>query len=95
LTGPLADKDHLVDWDHKYVQVFCDLARKYSIDIVPGTIVEGDKTEDAVINSAYYIDNKGNILMDYQKVHLWHPERKWLTRGTSTSHVILPMHEIA
>jgi predicted amidohydrolase len=81
LTGPLADKDHLVDWDQKHHKVFCEFAKKYSIDIVPGTIVEGDKAEDAVINCAYYIDSSGEVLLKYQKVHLWHPERKWLTRG--------------
>jgi predicted amidohydrolase len=81
LTGPLEDKSHLVDWESKHHKEFCTLAKKYAIDIVPGTIVEGDKSDDSILNSAYYIDHNGEVLLKYQKVHLWHPERKWLTKG--------------
>lgn len=65
------------------VQRFCDLAVKYNLDVVPGTLIERDPKDGRVYNTAYYIDRSGEILLSYRKVHLWHPERKYLTKGES------------
>lgn len=65
------------------VKRFCDLAVKYNLDVVPGTLIEKDPEDGLVYNTAYYIDRSGEILLSYRKVHLWHPERKYLTKGES------------
>ena len=42
--------------------------------------------EDILINVAYFIDDKGQILGRYQKKNLWHPERPHLTSSTNDPH---------
>ena len=62
-----------------YLRKYQALAKDHDICIVPGTIVEwhpggaGKKEEDRLINVAYFIDNKGDILGSYQKKNLWYP----------------------
>lgn len=63
------------------VNRFCDLAKKYQMDVVPGTLIERDPKDGHVYNTAYYIDRSGKILLSYRKVHLWHPERTYLKNG--------------
>ncbi|KAI8090988.1 Nitrilase/cyanide hydratase and apolipo protein N-acyltransferase [Gilbertella persicaria] len=63
------------------VQRFCQLAKKYKMDIVPGTLIERDPQDGHVYNTAYYIDQSGHILLAYRKMHLWHPERSYLKEG--------------
>lgn len=60
---------------------FGELARRYGLDIVPGTLVEQDPTDKKYYNVAYYIDKSGEALLAYRKVHLWAPERMYLTEG--------------
>ncbi|KAI7880851.1 carbon-nitrogen hydrolase [Lichtheimia hyalospora FSU 10163] len=60
---------------------FCSLAKQYDLDIVSGTIVEIDPEDGKMYNCAYYIDNRGQVLLEYRKVHLWHPERDYLHQG--------------
>ncbi len=79
VVGPLEGRADLADFDGKYVQHFQKLARKYQIDIVPGSIIEGD--ESGLYNTAYYIDRSGDILGKYQKVNLWLPERSYISPG--------------
>ncbi|KAI8089212.1 carbon-nitrogen hydrolase [Halteromyces radiatus] len=57
------------------------LARKYQMDLVPGTIVEHDEEQNVYRNTAYYIDYTGRVLLKYDKVHLWQHERSYLTQG--------------
>ena len=79
ITGPLSSNKALADYERRYVQHFQQLAVRYSIDIVPGTIIEGDSM--SLYNTAYYIDKHGNILSQYHKVNLWLPERSYITPG--------------
>jgi predicted amidohydrolase len=65
------------------VNRFCELAKKYKMDIVPGTLIERDPTDGHVYNTSHYIDQSGEILMSYRKVHLWHPERYYMKKGES------------
>lgn len=60
---------------------FQQLAKKYDMDLVPGTLIERDPKDGFVYNTAYYIDKSGKVLLSYRKVHLWHPERLYLTKG--------------
>jgi predicted amidohydrolase len=59
VMGPLNGRADLADFDGRYVKQFQELAIKYAIDIVPGSIIEGD--ERGVYNTAYYIDQTGAL----------------------------------
>lgn len=83
LAGPLEGHIELADFDSRYVKRFQQLAMQYGIDIVPGSIIEGD--ENGLYNTTYYIDQQGDILGRYRKVNLWLPERSYITPGTSTA----------
>jgi len=83
ITGPLLGNDKYVDFNRKYRDYFQKLAKKYSIDIVTGSFIEGDGKD--WFNTTYYIDSKGKIKGKYRKVNLWHPERRYLTSGNEIS----------
>lgn len=79
VMGPLNGRADLADFDGRYIRHFQALARKYAIDIVPGSIIEGDET--GLYNTAYYIDHTGSILGRYRKVNLWLSERSYIDPG--------------
>jgi predicted amidohydrolase len=79
LLGPLNGRANLADFDGQYVKHFQRLAKQYDVDIVPGSIIEGD--ESGLYNTTCYIDHTGAILGEYRKVHLWLPERSYITPG--------------
>ncbi|ORX52747.1 carbon-nitrogen hydrolase [Hesseltinella vesiculosa] len=59
---------------------FSSLAQKHHIDIVPGTLIEADE-HGHMLNTSYYIDNQGTVLLKYDKVNLWQQERRYLQPG--------------
>jgi predicted amidohydrolase len=79
VVGPLLGKNKFADYDGRYFKHFQQLASKYTIDVVAGSIPEG--TQRGLFNTACYIDSKGNILGKYRKVNLWIPERDYNTPG--------------
>lgn len=79
LTGPLIGRRDLADFDQRYVGIFQAMAAKYDIDIVPGSIIEGDSA--GLHNTAYYIDHSGKILGRYRKVNLWITEHCYIQPG--------------
>lgn len=79
VTGPVSGNQDYVDFEGRYVQHFQQLASRYAIDIVPGSIIEG--TPQGWYNTAYYIDRTGEVRGKYRKNNLWHPERPYLTAG--------------
>jgi predicted amidohydrolase len=81
VTGPLNGDVGMADYEGRYVRRFQQLARKYAIDIVPGSIIEGDGSDGRLYNTTYYVDSRGEIKGRYRKVHLWHPERSYITPG--------------
>lgn len=83
IAGPLDGRVDLADFDQQYVKHFQKLAAQYHIDIVPGSIIEGD--EDGLYNTAYYIDRDGDILSQYRKNNLWLSERSYITPGNDIS----------
>lgn len=83
IAGPLNGRNEFADYDSRYVRRFQRLAAKYKIDIVPGSIIEGD--DAALYNTTYYIDRGGEILGRYRKVNLWLPERSYITAGNKVS----------
>ena len=79
VTGPLSGDQRFADYEGRYIRHFQRLAVQYAIDIVPGSIIEGD--DSGLYNTTYYIDKCGEIKGKYRKVNLWHPERPYLTPG--------------
>jgi len=79
VTGPIFGKKAFVDSSGDYRKYFQSLASKFSIDIVAGSIIEGDS--HGWFNTTYYIDSMGKIRGVYRKVNLWLPERAYLTPG--------------
>ncbi|KAI9490824.1 carbon-nitrogen hydrolase [Zychaea mexicana] len=67
--------------DKSACERYCQLALTHNLDIVAGTIVERDPDDGQIYNCCYYISNDGTVLMEYRKVHLWHPERDHVRRG--------------
>jgi predicted amidohydrolase len=85
VTGPLNGDVRMADYAGRYVRYFQQLASKYAIDIVPGSIIEGDCNDGRLYNTTYYIDRCGEIKGRYRKVNLWHPERGYITPGNEFS----------
>ena len=85
VTGPLNGDVRMADHEGRYVRHFQYLARKYALDIVPGSIIErhcgGLPNDGRLYNTTYYIDRRGEIKGRYCKVNLWHPERGYITPG--------------
>ncbi|HEY0754819.1 MAG TPA: carbon-nitrogen hydrolase family protein [Ktedonobacteraceae bacterium] len=79
VLGPLNGRVDLADFDGQYIRHFQDLAQEYAIDIVPGSIIEGDMA--GIYNTAYYIDRTGKLLGRYRKVNLWLSERHYVDPG--------------
>lgn len=72
----------------KYLAAYCELAKELNICIVPGTIVQKEEN-GTLTNIAYFIDNEGRILGQYQKKNLWHPERPHLTSSAHEKHEVV------
>ncbi len=79
VTGPIEAKHALASKDEKYLRYFQNLADKFKIDIVPGSMIV--EKEGKLYNTSYYIDNTGKVLGEYQKINLWHPERSHFEPG--------------
>ncbi|KAL8992704.1 MAG: hypothetical protein Q9169_006896 [Polycauliona sp. 2 TL-2023] len=76
-----------------YLKKYCALAKELGICIVPGTIIERHEDPETkkqkLLNVAYFIGDKGEILGRYQKKNLWHPERPYLTSSTHEPHEVI------
>jgi omega-amidase len=60
----------IADEDAKDISAFLsDLALKYSIHIIGGSIAK--KTEDGISNTLLVAENSGNIIKEYNKLHLF------------------------
>lgn len=59
---------------------FVALAKKYAVDIVTGTCMEGRAKEN--LSTSYYVNKHGKILGSYHKNHLYPSERAFLSPGT-------------
>ncbi|MBS3127962.1 carbon-nitrogen hydrolase family protein [Candidatus Woesearchaeota archaeon] len=81
ITGPFEDGIHekYADKEKRYARHFQRLAKKYKIDIVPGSIIEKEKSK--FYNTTCYINAKGRILASYRKMNLWSEEKKNITPG--------------
>lgn len=80
VTGPMLRNMKFVDDDCKLVGIFSEMAKKYRVDLVPGSFME--KEDGVVFNTTYYIDFNGKVLGKYKKVNLWVSERGYIAPGT-------------
>lgn len=84
ITGPIEERlNEFADTETKYCKFFQKLAKKYKIDIVPGSIIE--KNKQGVHNITHYIESNGNIKSTYNKINLWHPEKRYINAGNKIS----------
>lgn len=79
VLGPLLGRADLADFTGQYIRAFQALALKYDLDIVPGSVIEGDET--GLYNTTCYIDHSGEVLGRYRKVNLWLSERSYIDPG--------------
>ena len=80
LTGSLPNERQIIDREGRFLRHFQQLAVQHSIEIVPGSLIEGD--ERGIYNTAYYIDAGGSVRGSHRKVNLWLPERGAITAGS-------------
>lgn len=80
VTGSIFGDLSKLDYEKKNRDEFRLLARKYEIDIVTGSSMEG--TGEGNFNTSYYINQHGEVLGEYKKNHLYPSEYAFLTPGT-------------
>jgi len=76
ITGPIEGEKEYADTYREHKKVLADFARKYTIDIVTGSLVE--MVDKKYYNTSYYINARGEILGMHRKRHLWNTEIGYL-----------------
>lgn len=80
ITGPIPKNlEFAISLNSEPIKYFQELARRFNIYIVPGSFVQ--KVNSSYFNTSLLIDNKGKIVLEYRKNHLWIPEKKYLASG--------------
>lgn len=80
LTGSIFGDRSKLDTSGAARSMFQSLAKKYQIDIVTGSCMEG--TPQGNFNTSYYINAQGEVLGTYRKNHLYPSEYSFLNPGT-------------
>ena len=76
LHGILRGENAIEDAGRKFpqwVSTFMDLAKKYNVDLIPGSFPRYEK--DKLYNASVYISHTGKVLNQYSKTNLWLSER--------------------
>lgn len=76
LYGILRGKDNIKEAGEKFqfwTNAFCELAKKYRIDLIPGSLPLSEKGN--LYNTTVYINSKGKVVNKYRKTNLWLSER--------------------
>ncbi|MBN2050677.1 MAG: carbon-nitrogen hydrolase family protein [Spirochaetales bacterium] len=83
LTGALgrADRELFQTVPGPFTDIFCDMAARYGIHIVMGSITEIDG--DRIYNTSVLIDDRGSIIGSYRKMNLWCGEKLFNTPGNT------------
>ena len=82
LSHPINGKREFIDEKGFARKAFQEIAKKYKIDIVCGSVLE--KQNNKTYNTAYYINSQGKIKCKYKKIHLWLTEKNCITPGKET-----------
>jgi omega-amidase len=80
VTGSIFGDLSKLDREQTTCKRFQELAKKYQIDIVTGSCMEG--TPEGNFNTSYYINAQGIVLAQYRKNHLYPSECSFLKPGT-------------
>lgn len=80
ITGSIFGDLSKLDRGQSNKMRFQALAKKYHIDVVTGSSMEG--TDEGNFNTSYYIRADGEVLGMYRKNHLYPSEYKFLSPGT-------------
>lgn len=80
ITGPIPHRLDLVQNEEseaiKYIQ---NLASEFKVYIVCGSFIR--MKDGKFYNTSLLISSEGKVLLEYEKINLWIPERKYLTPG--------------
>ncbi len=79
IAGPIEHAKEHADVSGQYKKRLSGFAKKYSIDIVTGSIIE--KYRNRYYNVSYYIDANGKVLTRHKKKHLWDSENDHFVAG--------------
>ena len=91
--GPLPSHlEYAVDESSDTITKICNIAKDFKIYLVAGSIIMHDKGK--YYNVSMLIDPSGEILTEYKKVHLWHPEQRYLTAGAEVAVAQTPIGTI-
>ncbi len=80
ITGSIFGDLSKLDRGQSNKMRFQTLAKKYQIDVVTGSSMEG--TDEGNFNTSYYINAQGETLGMYRKNHLYPSEHTFLSPGT-------------
>ena len=84
--GPLTT--HALSDPEAVEKEFCDLAKKHSIWIVPGSMYH--KREDEIFNAAVAISPEGEVVTRYDKLFPFFPYEEGVTPGDKFAHFDVP-----
>jgi len=79
-------ENNVPDTKQAHKLFFSKIAKKYHIDIVPGSAIE--KENGKLYNVTYYISAEGKVLGRYKKINLWLPERAYIAPGKEQAVVV-------
>lgn len=92
-TGPLPSHlEYAVEESSDTVDKIRNIAKDFRAYLVAGSIIMHDRGK--YYNVSMLISPSGKILTSYKKIHLWHPERRYLTAGTEVATVKTPIGTI-
>jgi deaminated glutathione amidase len=92
-SGKKADWEPIAQQFKPIRDRFCDLAKRYSVPLIPGTLREASSESDKIFNTLLFIDSYGQILSQYRKIFLYQaslPDRHY-----DETEYCLPGHQIA
>lgn len=93
ITGPIPCNLELAQNENSdSIKFFQSLAVKFNTFIVCGSFIKREVNK--YFNTSFLINNKGQIILEYQKNNLWKYERRYLTSGKNIQVVATPLGKI-
>ena len=93
ISGPIPYNLELsVNENSPSISLFKRLAVIYRTYIVCGSVIK--RIGKDFYNTSFLINNKGQAILEYQKINLWHPEKRYLTPGNAIRVVKTPLGNI-